>query len=460
MSERETWATRAGFILAAVGSAVGLGNIWQFPFQTGQNGGAAFLVVYLLAVVLIGFPAMLAEFVVGRGAERNPIDAFSKLGHGNWAVVGVLGAATAFWILSFYSVVGGWVIRYLLASLAEGTGLLTGLVGTYFTTAAGDYFGAIASGPDAILLHFVFMAITAGVVALGINDGIETATKLMVPSIVVLLLGLGVWAATLSGAGAGYGYYLSPDIGAIAANWTSILPAAVGQAFFTLSLGMGAMITYASYLGEDDSLPMDGGLIVVLNTLVGVLAGFVVFPILFAQGIDPAEAGGGGSGAVFVVLASAFAELPLGWLLGTVFFFVLLLAALSSAISLIEVMVSYVTDHYDVSRAPAAAGLGLSIFLLGVPTALDTATLTLYNDLAYNVLLPLSVLGVLVFVVWVNVGSSLDELRLGTAAGDGFAAAWLWHARVVTFTGVFLALVFGVMQQLGFSPAELLSSVF
>jgi NSS family neurotransmitter:Na+ symporter len=460
MSERETWATRAGFILAAVGSAVGLGNIWQFPFQTGQNGGAAFLIVYLLAVVLIGFPAMLGEFVIGRRSGRNPIDAFSELGHENWKIVGILGAGTAFWILSFYSVVGGWVIRYFLASVTEGLGLFSGLVGSYFSTGAESYFGSIAAGPDAILLHFVFMAITAGVVALGINDGIETATKVMVPSIVVLLFGLGAWATTLPGAGPGYGYYLSPDVGAIAANWASILPAAVGQAFFTLSLGMGAMITYASYLGEDDSLPMDGGTIVVLNTLVGVLAGFVVFPVLFAQGIDPADAGSGGAGAVFVVLAGAFSELPVGWLLGSVFFFVLLLAALSSAISLIEVMVSYVTDHYDVSRPPAAAGRGRANFLRGLPTALSTSTLELYNAVAYNVLLPLSVLGLLVFVVWVNVGGSLAELRLGTGAGNGFAHTWLWHTRVVTFVGVFLALVFGVMEQIGMKPSEILASLF
>jgi NSS family neurotransmitter:Na+ symporter len=223
---------------------------------------------------------------------------------------------------------------------------------------------------------------------------------------------------------------------------------------------MGAMITYASYLGEDDSLPMDGGTIVVLNTLVGVLAGFVVFPVLFAQGIDPADAGSGGAGAVFVVLAGAFSELPVGWLLGSGFFFVLLLAALSSAISLIEVMVSYVTDHYDVSRPPAAAGLGLAIFLLGLPTALSTSTLELYNAVAYNVLLPLSVLGLLVFVVWVNVGGSLAELRLGTGAGNGFAHTWLWHTRVVTFVGVFLALVFGVMEQIGMKPSEILASLF
>jgi NSS family neurotransmitter:Na+ symporter len=435
MSERETWTTRVGFILAAVGSAVGLGNIWQVPFRTGQNGGAAFVVVYLAAVFLIGFPAMLAEFVVGRKAERNPIDAFAALGHRQWAVVGAIGSFVAFWILSFYSVVGGWVIRYIWGSIT----------GAYFTQPAGDYFGAIAAGPDAIAMHALFMLIVVGIVAFGIEDGIELSTKLMVPSIVVLLLGLGAWAATLDGAGAGYAYYLSPDFGAIASNIGTIAPYAVGQAFFTLSLGMGAMITYSSYLREDDDLPVDGGTIVVLNTLVGILAGFVVFPILFSQGISPGEAGGGGAGAVFVVLASAFSQIPLGQWLGVVFFFVLLLAAVSSAISLLEVVTAYVTQHFSLGRPGTAVGLGVAIFLLGIPTALNTTTLGWYNDIAYNFLLPLSVFLLAVFVGWVWDGA-LAELTLGTNQDQTFGTAWLWFVRVVVPVAVLFTLGLGVVE--------------
>ena len=435
MSERETWTTRVGFILAAVGSAVGLGNIWQFPFRTGQNGGAAFVVVYLVAVFLIGFPAMLAEFVVGRNAERNPIDAFAELGHRQWAVVGAVASFVAFWILSFYSVVGGWVIRYIWGSFT----------GAYFGQAAGDYFVAIASGTDAIALHALFMLIVVGIVAFGIEDGIELSTKLMVPSIVLLLVGLGVWAATLDGAGAGYAYYLSPDVDAMLSNLGTIAPYAVGQAFFTLSLGMGAMVTYSSYLREDDDLPVDGGTIVVFNTLVGILAGFVVFPILFSQGISPGEAGGGGAGAVFVVLAGAFSQIPLGRWLGVVFFLVLLLAAVSSAISLLEVVTAYVTEHFSVGRPATAVGLGVAIFLLGLPTAMSTTTLTWYNDIAYNFLLPLSVLLLAVFVGWVWDGA-LPELTQGTRQGAGFGTAWLWFVRVVVPVAVLFTLVLGVVE--------------
>ncbi|WP_435364358.1 sodium-dependent transporter [Haloarchaeobius sp. DYHT-AS-18] len=444
MSERETWSTRAGFILAAVGSAVGLGNIWQFPFQAASNGGSAFVVVYLAAVMLIGFPAMLAEFVVGRSTERNPVDAFRELGGGSWSVVGALGVFTAFWILSFYSVVGGWVIRYILGSAQ----------GAYFGDPTG-YFGAIMSGPDALALHAVFMALVVGVVALGVEDGIEAGTKLMVPSIVVLLIGLGAWAFTLDGAAAGYAYYLSPDLATLKANFWSVLPKAVGQAFFTLSLGMGAMVTYASYLGDDDSLPVDGGLIVGMNTLVGLLAGLVVIPILATQVSVEAIRQTSGAGAVFISLAEAFAQLPAGRILGVVFFGVLLLAALSSAISLLEVVVSYITQNSGWDRKPAAAVFGLAVFLLGIPTAFSasltyagTGALTWYNDLAYNLLLPVSVLGVLVFVGWLRDDTASVELTKGTDAGPGSATAWIWAMRTVVSLAVVVTLFLGVQDLL------------
>jgi NSS family neurotransmitter:Na+ symporter len=265
----------------------------------------------------------------------------------------------------------------------------------------------------------------------------------MVPSIVVLLVGLGAWASTLDGAGAGYAYYLSPDVDTLVANIGSILPAAVGQAFFTLSLGMGAMITYASYLGEDDSLPADGATIVVLNTLVGLLAGFVVFPVLFSLGIQPGE---GGLGAAFVTLAGAFARLPGGAALGTVFFLVLLLAALSSAISLLEVVTSFVVDNTDYPRRVVAVAVGTAIFLLGLPSAFGLSYLGWYNAIAYNFLLPLSVLLLLVFVGWVHHGRATAELRRGSGVGATFATAWLWFVRTVVPLGVVVTLLLGLQS--------------
>ncbi|SDM42268.1 neurotransmitter:Na+ symporter, NSS family [Halogranum gelatinilyticum] len=430
MSERETWATRAGFILAAVGSAVGLGNIWQFPFKTAQFGGASFLLVYLIAALGIGIPAMLAEFVIGRKTNLNTIDAFEKLGYRNWRIVGAIGLATGFWILSYYSVVGGWVLRYIGGSIT----------GAYFSDPAA-YFGQVSAGPEALALHAVFMALVVGIVALGIEDGIEKATKLMVPSVVVMLVGLAAFAFTLPGASEGYAYFLSPDFGALAANFTEIVPFAVGQAFFSLSLGMGAMITYASYIDGDESLFADSVTIVVLNSFVGILAGLVVLPLLFAQGIDPNTSG---AGAVFVSVATAFAELPAGQVLGFVFFVVVLIAALSSAISLLEVVVSWAVDNTSYSRPVIATGLGGVIFALGIPSAWDTAWLTWFDNLAYQLLLPLSVLGILVFAGWVFGRPALGELLKGSDFGDGVGLTWLWTARTVVIVAVVGTLLLGL----------------
>lgn len=440
MSERETWATRAGFILAAVGSAVGLGNIWQFPFKTAQFGGASFLVVYLVAAFGIGLPAILAEFVIGRRSNLNAISAFERLGHRNWWFVGGLGLATGFWILSYYSVVGGWVLRYIWGSLT----------GAYFGAPA-EYFGAISVGLDAVALHGVFMLVVVGIVALGIEDGIEKATKVMVPAIITILLGLAAYGYTLSGAAAGYDYFLSPDFGAMMANLGDIVPFAVGQAFFSLSLGMGAMITYASYIDGEDSLVADGSTIVVLNTVIGILAGLAVFPLLFAQNIDPNTSG---PGALFISVAGAFSNIPAGRLVGFVFFLVVLIAALSSAISLLEVVVSYVIDNYDVGRVPTAAAIGVALFILGLPSAIDTAWLTWFDTLAYQLLLPVSVLLVLLFVGWILGNEALSEVLTGTNLGNGFGMVWLTMVRVVVVLAVLGTLALGIQTLfLGSEPA-------
>ncbi len=430
MAERETWTSRVGFIFAAVGSAVGLGNIWQFPFQTAQNGGAAFLVVLLLVVFLIGFPAMLAEFVIGRRTQRNAIDAFRELGSSDWRFIGAIGIFTSLVTLAFYSVVGGWVVRYIIASAT----------GAYFGNAQA-YFAAVSTGWAAVGFHALFMAITIGVVALGVTDGIERSTKIMIPAIIILLLGMGVWAATLPGAAAGYDYYLTPDFDVLLNNIATILPAAVGQAFFTLSLGFGVMIAYASYLGQDDSLPIDGGAIVVINTLVGVLAGFVVFPILFTLNVEP---GSGGTGAAFISLAGAFSRLPAGKVLGIVFFVVLFFAALSSSISLLEAPVVYVLDNYDYSRGPVAVVLGAIIFVVGLPTAFSSNYLGLYNNVVYSLLLPFSVLLVVLFLTWGPYGDAIDELRRGTGLSGTFMTSWLWWVRIVIPIALIGTLILGI----------------
>ncbi|MFC7027795.1 sodium-dependent transporter [Halomicroarcula sp. GCM10025324] len=434
MSDRETWATRLGFVVAAIGSAVGLGNLWQFPFKTATNGGAAFVVFYLAAVVVVGFPAMLAEFVVGRRTNVNAVDAFGELGHRQWRVVGGLAVFTGFWILSYYNVVGGWVIRYIVGSAT----------GAYFADPAA-YFGAVSAGPEAVLAQAVFLAIVVGIVALGIEDGIEKATKVMVPSIVVLMVALAAWVATLPGAAEGYAFFLSPDIDAMVANAGTIIPFAVGQAFFTLSLGMAIMITYSSYVGSDDNLVLDGGVVVVTNTLIGVLAGLVVFPILLTIGAEITTESGG-AGALFVATAAGFSSVPFGRVFGVVFFGVVLIAALSSAISLLEVSVAYANDNYGLSRPVLAAIVGVGLFLLGLPSAWDTGWLTWFDRFAYQVFLPVSVLALVAFVGWVIGADAIDELRQGTGGLGAVGPLWLWTLRLIVIVAILGTLALGLNE--------------
>ncbi|GGL24906.1 sodium-dependent transporter [Halarchaeum grantii] len=429
MAQRETWTSRAGFIFAAVGSAVGLGNIWSFPFQTASNGGAAFLVVYLLAVFLIGFPTMLIEFTIGRRSKQNAVSAFAELGYGDWTFAGAIGVFASFITLAFYSVVGGWVISYIVGSVT----------GAYLGD-AGAYFGSVSSGLVAVGAHAVFIAVTIGIVAFGVADGIERATKFMIPAILVLLVGLAAWASTLPGAGAGYSYYLSPDFSVIASNFADIVPAAMGQAFFTLSLGFGVMIAYASYLGRDDSLPGDSAIIVVLNTIVALLAGFAVFPILAAtSGVGDAS---GGAGTAFIALAGAFGQLPAGQIIGLVFFVVLLFAALSSSISLLEAPTSYVVDSQGMERRTVAIGIGAVAFVLGIAPAYGYVGL--FNDLVFNVLLPVAVLFIALFVGWVANREAVDELGRGSSIGEGATTIWLWWVRIVVPIAVIVTLYLGV----------------
>ncbi|RJX43594.1 sodium-dependent transporter [Halonotius aquaticus] len=436
MDERATWATRIGFILAAAGSAVGLGNIWRFPFLTGESGGAAFLVVYLLLVVGVGVPVLLVEFVIGRRSNRNPIGAFERLGHPGWKAAGAVGAIAAFIIFSYYSVVGGWVIQYVVASFTGGYG-----------ADAEAFFLSTASGTNAIAYHGLFMATVAGIVALGIRNGLEKAATVMVPTVVVLLVGLAGYGATLDGAGAAYSYYLAPDLSTIVGDAVSILPAAAGQAFYTLSLGMGIMITYASYIGEDRNLLQDAGVIVVLDTAIALLAGLVVFPFLFTQGIEPGE---GGAGSIFISLAGAFQQLPGGELLGGVFFLMLLVAALTSAFSIFEVVVSYITDTFDVNRVPTALGMAAVLFVVGIPTALDLTYLDAYDLFANNILLILSGLLLSIFIGWVYAGEAVEELGKGRASDGRIEAIWLTTLRYVVPIVLAITLALSVRDYIGF----------
>jgi len=437
---RESWGTRMGFILAAIGSAVGLGNIWRFPFQVGQEGGAAFLLVYLCFILLVGLPAILVEFSIGRREQLNPVGALREYGGRTWQYVGALFMCIAFLIMSYYSVVAGWVVRYFIGSFSGG----------YLDDPEG-YFFDIAVGADALLFHAIFMLAVIVIVALGVERGIELASKAMVPALIVLLAGIALYASTLSGAGEAYSYYLSPDFGLLAEEWQSIVPAAAGQAFFTLSLGMGIMITYASYLSEDENLATDAGIIIGFDTGLAILAGFVAFPILFTADVGAADPG---AGAIFVALAGGFGEIAFGQLLGLVFFFAFALGALTSAISLTEVVVSYAIDEHGIERPRAALAVGGGMFLLGAPVTIDLVMVDLYDILAAQILLVTGSILLMILAGWLYPKKALEELSRGIGDLGPLGQVWLWLVRIPVLVVLLVTLALAVQGYVDFLTGD------
>jgi NSS family neurotransmitter:Na+ symporter len=356
---RGQWGSKAGFLLAAAGSAIGLGNIWRFTYIMGENGGAAFILVYVACIILIGAPVFLAELVIGRRTQLNPVDAFASLAPGSaWKYVGALGVLAGALLLSFYSVVAGWVMAY---ALQAPLGNISSLADP---EASGSYFGALSqSTGQSLVYHALFMIVTMVIVARGIKGGIERASKIMMPILFVLLAALVVRGVLLPGAGAGVDFMLRPDFSALD---PTVVLIAMGHAFFTLSVGMGAMITYGSYLSKDNDLPRASLQVAFMDTFIAIAAGFAIFPALFAFGMEPSE----GPGLVFVTLPVVFHQMPGGALFATMFFALFLMAALTSSISLLEVVAAYFIDHLKWSRVKAVALLGGGIFLLGIPAAL------------------------------------------------------------------------------------------
>ncbi|NMC77216.1 MAG: sodium-dependent transporter [Candidatus Methanofastidiosa archaeon] len=430
--EREYWGSKMGFWLAAAGSAIGLGNIWRFPYLTGANGGAAFVLIYVLIAFTIGFSVMLAEFVIGRSTKLNPVGAFQKLKGGPWQIVGWMGVAAGFIILSYYSVIGGWTIKYILSSF-------TGLISP--NTDATNYFlNFIGNGPQAILYHAIFMAITIYVVYRGVGKGIEDTCKILMPALFLILVILIIRAVTLPGAFAGVEFYLKPDFSKITGQ---TLLAALGQAFYSLSLGMGAMITYGSYLGSKKaSLPQSAATVTLLDTSAAFLAGFVIFPTVFAFGVEP----GAGPGLTFITLPKVFAMMPGGAIWSALFFLLLCVAAITSAISLLEVVVAYMIDNLKWPRHKASLIIGGAIFLLGIPSALSNgavpinvfgmAFLDAMDYLASNILLPLGGMLIALFVGWVILGTAKKET---TTEGEfKFQPVWIWICKVIAPLIIFI----------------------
>ncbi len=352
--EREHWKSSLGFILAAAGSAVGLGNIWRFPTLTGQNGGGGFVLLYVSIVLLVGLPLMYVELSMGRAAQRGPVGAFRALApHRAWQTLGYLFVLTGVVILSYYGVVAGWTLKYFGLAVFEG----------FSKGSSEPNFQAFTqSGGVQVGFFLAFLALTAGIVFFGIKGGIERMSTVLMPMLFVLLLLLIVYALTLPTAVDGLCFYLIPDPASVSGK-TFVF--AAGQAFFSLSLGMGAMLTYGSYLSPGSNLVRSGLVVVLCDTAVAVMAGLLIFPVL---GGAPEKSG---PGLVFVVLTDLFATLPAGRFVGALFFLLLAIAALTSTISLLEVAASYWMDERGWSRKKAVGVTAGLVLLLGVPSALS-----------------------------------------------------------------------------------------
>ncbi|MDR1154876.1 MAG: sodium-dependent transporter [Bacteroidales bacterium] len=353
--KRDSFSGRFGIIAAAAGSAIGLGNIWRFPYLCGQNGGAAFVLVYLFCIILIGLPIMLAEFSIGRRAQSNAYRAFRILSPGRpWYLIGVLGIVAAFAILSFYSAVGGWTIEYIFRSISGG-----------ISSNPTEQFESFTTDSYLPLLHqFLFLALSLGIVMIGVKKGIERSSKILMPLLLVLLIVLCIRAVTLPGASEGLKFLLKPDFSKLTGD--SIL-LAMGQAFFSLSLGMGCLITYGSYVRRNEDLTSAAGMIAGADTLIALLAGVAIFPAAAAFHIEPDS----GPGLVFITLPGMFRQMAGGMIFSTFFFILLCIAALTSAISLLEVVVSFCVEEMHLRRGRATALVAVCVFLPGALCSLS-----------------------------------------------------------------------------------------
>jgi NSS family neurotransmitter:Na+ symporter len=398
--KRGTWGSKIAFIFAATGSAIGLGNIWRFPTMVSQHGGAVFVLVYILAVALIGFTVMLAELTIGRHAQKNPVGAIGYIKPRTpWKIIGYLGVITGVCILSYYSVVAGWTIGYMVKT---ATGAFSGEMTSQITNKIYEEF---TSNPtQVIFLLFLFIGITTYIISKGVKKGIERWTKVLMPILFLLIIFLAVRALTLPGASTGVTYYLKPDFSKLSGT---VILFALGQAFFSLSLGMGTMITYGSYISKSDNLVSSAGWVTFSDTFIALMAGLIIFPTLAFSG-QPGDVGS--FGLVFKIFPIIFSQIPGGYIFALLFFTLLCVAALTSTISLLEVPVAYLVDEREWSRKKAALVVGFLSFVIGVPAALSFGGMKIFTRIDFfgkfdfifgNISLAVGALLICVFVGYV-----------------------------------------------------------
>ena len=436
---QEQWQSRLGFILATVGAAVGLGSIWRFAYVTGENGGAAFLIVYTAMILLIGIPLVIAELAIGRRGAADAVTALEDATpSGKWKIVGWIGVIAAGAILAYYAVIAGWAARYFAHSLGEALWAVpTDDYGTHLTA-------FIADGASVVFWQGVMMALTALVVAFGVNAGIERLNMWLMPLLGVIVVALAIYAMTLPGSERGVAFLFAPDWNAF--SRPELYLNALGQAFFSIGIGMAVFVTYGSYLGAGTRIPAAATIIVVIDTVFSIVAGLAVFPAVFAFGGDPAA----GPGLAFVTFPQILQQMPAGRVIGPLFFFLLSAAALASMISLLEACVACAINRGGIGRKSATIAMTVVIFVLGLPAALGHGAvawlslpgkpiLDLMDQGISNFVLPVSGLLLAVLVGW-----SLERRRALADAdlqGSILGGAWLWLIRVVAPVMIAIILV-------------------
>jgi NSS family neurotransmitter:Na+ symporter len=437
VQKRNRFSSRFGFIAAAAGSAVGLGNIWKFPFEAGKGGGAAFLIIYLIFCFVLCYPILITEVAIGRRSQKNPVGSFTSIRHPNWTFIGYLSVMCGVLILSFYNVVAGWVFGYFVEILLGNFDIGKNF-GTFITdiSEVGGY-------------SLLFMVVTAFIVSKGITNGIERASKILMLLLVSIMLFLAIYALTLDNALEGVKFYLVPDLSKLTIE---VIYRALGQSFFSLSLGMGALITYGSYLNKKEDIISSGAIVTLSDAGIAFLAGLMIFPIVFSQGLST----DGGTGLIFVSLPGVFENMGpiLGIIIGSLFFLLLSFAALTSTISLMELPVSYLVDQKRIKREYSVWISGGVIFLIGIPSLIGngyseffsnfityfgaekpTDFMTFITDLALNTLLPIGGFFISIFAVYIWKRRKLfRELSYGN---EKFLKSWM--ARYVGFCLQYIA---------------------
>jgi len=433
MSEKSQWGSKIGFILASAGSAIGLGAVWKFPYMTAANGGGSFLLVFLIFTLLIGLPLLLAEFVLGRGAAVSAVKTFGKLGKNKkYNIFGIIGAFALFVLLSFYSVIGGWILVYLGISIADALGI-------YSTSDYVALFSTIISNPwIALGAQAMFILLNVLIVSRGVQKGIERASKIMMPMLFIIFLIIITRSLTLPNSMAGVTYFLKPDFSKIT---TSGLLFALGQSFFALSIGVTAMLTYASYLNKQVNMVQSGVSVVIMNIAVSIMAGLAIFPAMSSFGIESE----GGPSLLFIVLPQLFNNMAFGKIFYILFLILFLFATITSSVVMLEINVGNLTDQKNTNRTKWSVIVGILTFVFGIPSALSYGTLantlffgkTFFDSMDFlvsNILMPLGCLFLSIFTGYVlDKKVAMRELHVkeDNKVSLGFFKVWLFLLRYI-----------------------------